>query len=349
MCLCVAILMAIARPASTAPPAQNASQDTAAANGSAQATEMPAGPEEIRNVALSVMSDELQKPGPAYTSSALARISELTGLAQEPLRHDLLALLDTLEAHRRDRTTTWETVTNLGGEGAGPKQVDKLMSELIKRLRKAVAGTGRYQLGLLVEQSASKARIPSYLARDLVLRALQAGLTGATTSLDGLPVKVGMLVEGRSTYRIEREGFPGLLLTADDQLDLTKVRDIHVPIAALLVEVLPESNHVKWALTETHPNLQPDCVLGFRMDEFSSSYPYVAGRPSSIPLVSATVQMRLERLDTGAYVHQARLEFSYDFWLEDDDEVRNLRLLDGFFRKAAAEIAAEADRYLSRE
>lgn len=348
MCLCVAMLVGIVPPASEADPVRNAFQDTAAANGSARAAATPSGAAEFQSVARSVLSEELEKPGPAYTSRLLTQISERTGLTEETLRHDLVALLDTLEAQRRARTTAWRAVTDLGGESTRPEQVDKLMAELIGRLRKALGGTATYQLGLLVEQSASKARMPSYLARDLVLRALRSGQSGTTTDLYGLPEKVGMLVEGRSSYRIELEGFEGLLLTAEDQLNLTKVRDIHKPIAALLAEVLPESEHVKWALTGSHPNLQPDCSLLFRIDEFYSEIVYGRDHPA-FPLVYATIHLQLEQVATGAYVHQAQLEFTYDSWLEEDDEVRNLRLLDTFFRKAATEIAGEVDRYLSPE
>jgi len=290
------------------------------------------------------VSQELQTPGSAYTSAVLARISEMTGLAQEPLRRELVARLDELEAHWSDRDAVWETVTDLGGDNAKPKQIDKLMSELIKRLRKALGGKGNYQLEQLVERSAGKARIPSYLAKDLVLAALEAGLTGDSAGSGGLPDRVGILVRGRSAYRIEIEGFPGLLLTAEDKLDLTKVRDIHRPISDLLVGALPESEHVKWALADAQPNLSPDCNLTFRVDAFYSSLPYP--REGTFPMVYVGIHVRLEHADSGAHLHQALVEFTYDFYLEQDPKARNLRLLDHVLHKAAAEIAGEVDRYL---
>ena len=360
LCTSAALAVGIASVAAEAAAVADASRDTseepgaarvAADTGAAQSSPPPVpSPTEapgVRHAALSVLSQELEKPGSAYTSGIFAQISETTGLAEKPLRLELASLLDDLEAHWRDRTALWKTVTGLGGDNARPKQVDRLMAELIKRLRKAVGGKGNYQLDQLVEQSAGKARMPSYLAKDLVLAALRAGLTGDAVGPGDRPDRVGILVQGRSAYRIEIDGFPGLLLTADDQLDLTKVRDAHRPIGDLLVEALPESEHVRWALTESHPNLEPDCILTFRIDELYSELPYP--REGSFPMVYADIHVRLEHADTGTHLHQALVEFSYDFFLEQEPEVRNLRLLDNVYRKAAAEITGEVDRYLGQK
>ena len=50
----------------------------------------------------------------------------------------MVILLDSLEAKREGKTSGWERIRASGGAQVEPKRVDKLVRELVKRVRKAL-------------------------------------------------------------------------------------------------------------------------------------------------------------------------------------------------------------------
>lgn len=163
--------------------------------------------ESVRALSLSAITERLRTPAPMYSLDVLSKIAEKRGETEEEVRTGLLALLDTLEAQRRAETDAWDALTGLGDKEADPKQVDKFLRELVKRMRKALQGTKNYDLAQLVQQAAGKAGIASYQARDLVLKAADLGLTGQSESVPRLPDKVGILVGARAATRWRSRAF----------------------------------------------------------------------------------------------------------------------------------------------
>lgn len=130
-------------------------------------------------------------------------------------------------------------------------------------------------------------------------------------------------------------------MTADDQLNLIKVRDIHVPITPLLVEALEESGHVKWALDAPHPRLQPCCHLMFEIREFYSTTEF------GIFGLHTTAFVLLQRMSDRSNLHAQRITFTYTFQGVTDERVGSLRLLDHYYQVAADEIRGVVHQYLN--
>ncbi len=339
-------------------------------------------PRSFQEVVLAVLGEQVQDLGSAYSQGVVKLIAQESGLDDAEVRSKLVELLDGLDAQRKGKTDAWKDVVAAGGKDIEAKKVDKFFKELSKELHKVVGKKGDYALESLVGKAASKARIQNYEGEDILVRLL--GPEDASSSLVSveLPEKIGIVVTGESSYAIDREGFEDLLITSQDRLTFNKVRDIHVPIATQLTEAMSGSGRVKWALEKVDPKLVPDCTLFFEIDWFSArsnasgggqpatqtqqpagdpqadedqgtaggqptgTLPPIGGQ-QNLPMLFMTAQIILEHTPSKAMLFRNKLEVTYDFNRELDDQIRSQRLLDKFYKQAAREMRKELDNFLA--
>ena len=296
--------------------------------------------QELRDAALHVIVEDLSKSGSSFSRDMLARIATASGLEEEEaVRSGLRELLDTLDDHRRGRTEVWRALTAVGGEDVEEKKMDRLLRELIGWGRKATQGTGNYGLRLVVRRSAEKARVPTHRALDLLAAVAGLGLTGRVAPAARLPDDLGILVTGRSEYRVDSSRFVGMLRTEEDVNHQTRFRDIHLALVTGLVTALLDVEGVRWAIDEPHPRLAPDCVLQVDVTDFFSR------QVRRDVTLYATVRISLSTA-VGVRLYSKDLELAYDFWLEHDEIVRNQRRLDNFLLKLTRDIRDEVGRFL---
>ena len=76
---------------------------------------------------------------PAHSTELLTRLSRESSVSQEELPARLIALIDTLEKERKDKSTTWKTLTLQGEPEIDAKRTDKLLHYLGKEARKVLS------------------------------------------------------------------------------------------------------------------------------------------------------------------------------------------------------------------
>lgn len=293
-----------------------------------------------RTAALTILAEELAKPGSGFSRDMLSRVGVATGRTDEALRTVLRSLLDDLDAERQDKTAAWKELTALGGEDGDVRKNDRLLHEFINWGRKATRGNNNYGMDLILERAAEKARLPTYRARELLVQFANLGLTGTARPAASLPEKLGLLVTGQSEYRVDPSRFLGMLISEEDISRQTRFRDIHVPLVAGLVEVLPEAEGVRWAIDGSHPRLEPDAELQLTVTDFFSR----RFRRD----VDLYVELRLAlRTTAGVLLYSTEVELAYDYRLEPDALVRGQRRLDAFLLKVSAVVRDEVGRYLA--
>jgi len=134
----------------------------------------------------------------------------------------------------------------------------------------------------------------------------------------------------------------------DDSLVEEKLTDFHKKILPFLIQELPKSYHVKWAVEKPTSQLQPDCRFYV---EISNLF-YPSGAHVYIPYIPALgfevniVLQSIEGGKTGSYLYNQTLMITYDFSAEEDERIRDLRLFDKCYEKIAQEIMKALDAFL---
>ena len=306
----------------------------------------PATAKDLRNAALHVLVEDLPRSGSSFSRDMLSRIATASGLEDQSVRAGLQILLDSLDHQRQRRTNVWKTLTSLGGDDVNEKKMDRLLREFIGWGLKVTEENGNYGLKLMVERSAKKAKVPARRAQDLLAAATSLGVTGEIAPGNDLPAKIGILVAGENTYRVDAYRFRFILMEVNED---TRFHDIHFPVVTGLLSALPELESVRWATDGPHPRLEADCILQVDVtDFFSSSVP-----PRNTTL-HATVRIALST-SANVLLYSRSLEVAYDVWLEPDygtapptGTVRNQRSLDIFLLKITAAVRDDIGRYLER-
>lgn len=318
---------------------------------------------------LEVLAQEVQDLESADSQGVVDQVAAKTGLDESEVRAGLIELLDKLTAERKGKTEAWQGLVSLGGEEVTEKQVAKFLTELIKVLRNPLQRKGSYALESLVRKASGKAKMPGYEAKDVLARAL--GVGGPWAGSVELPDQIGILIEGRSSYPLDRSRLEDLLVSADDKLNMTKVRDVHLHLAAALAEGLPQSGFVSWAAEKAPADQQPDCTLHIDVDGFgtgagtaaaaqpASGGEGAAGDPTgdptettteteaSFPVVHLTAQLLLEHKESGVVLFTDNMEFVYDFTQERDRTIQGQRELVNLYSKVAREMQSALDQFLA--
>ena len=127
---------------------------------------------------------------------------------------------------------------------------------------------------------------------------------------------------------------------------MEKVKDIHKPVTRALVDVLPESPRVKWALEKPRQPLEPDCRLYFIINDLKPMSSLVP--TGGLPALYTDVLIQLEHIESGTLLYLEELTVNYDFWLEPNEELKTLKRLDNYHEKIARELKVALDKYLAQ-
>jgi hypothetical protein len=119
----------------------------------------------LGSAVLSILLEDVAKPGSAFSRDMMTRISAATGLEGDSLQSGLQGLLDELDGHRKSKDADWQVLTDLGSPDVKRKKMDRVLREFIGWGHKAATGKGNYGLALVIERSAEKAKIPRDRAR----------------------------------------------------------------------------------------------------------------------------------------------------------------------------------------
>lgn len=296
--------------------------------------------QDLRNTALSVLLASLSTPGSVFSQDLLGHISSASGLSVDSVQTAITVMLDSLNEQRHRKTTPWLALIGAGGQDVSTRKMDRLVRAWIDWGQKAAGGDNNFGLNQIIERSAARAKIPTHRARELLAAAAGMGLTGSAATGDTLPSTFGLLVVGRSAYRVDGSRFAGLLLSEDDINRQTRFRDLHGRLTAKLIETLPELKGLRWAIDAPHPRLEPDAILQVDISDLFTQ------RVRRNIILHGTVRIALSTA-SGLRLFATDLDMAYDFWLEPDDQIRNQRRLDGFLRKFSDAICAEVERYLT--
>lgn len=315
--------------------------------------------ESLSKVATSALQQKLQGGSSFSSNDLLQQILQETGLSKPEINVRLLGLLDSLDHQRRQESEIWKNLIAVGGDEISPKKADRFLQELIKSARKTLQKSGNYSSQSILEQAAKKAKIVPFQANAFLLRILNAGSDSdsSVTHSKRLLDKVGLLVKTRSTYRIVISDGPRMIFekvlgkNPDDSLVKEKLSDFHKKALPFLIQELPKSDYVKWAVEEPTSLLQPDYRFYVEISELL----YPPGAHVYIPYISAlgfVVNVVLQSMDggkTGSYIYNQTLSITYDFSVEEDERIRDLRLLDKCYEKIAQETAKALDAFLSEQ
>ena len=224
---------------------------------------------------------ELSAPQMGRSGDFLKELAALTGLEEAEVRSNLLTLTDSLEARRKRKTAAWEALLALRPEGVEKREVADFLRHLLKESRKLVKGEESRSLGAAVKKAGRRARL-TYDGQALLLRIIGEP---SRRSAQGRAAdrKVGLLVEARpfllheDSPRENREdrleALRAHLLGRPDnnfymffgidtpQAVLDKSDELFAAVNGALIETLPRSERVKWAVDTAGKQLQPDYRL----------------------------------------------------------------------------------------
>jgi hypothetical protein len=223
----------------------------------------------------------LNAPKMGRSADFLKELSALTGMEEAEVRSNLLALADSLEARRKGKNGAWKTLLAARPEGVEEREAADFLKHLLKESRKLLEEEGSRSLDAAIKKAGRRARL-AYDGQALLL-----GLIGdpSRRASPARPAgsKVGILVDARpfllreNSPREDRlEAMRAYLLGKPDnnyymffgvrtpQEVLDKSDELFAAVKGALVEALPRSGKVKWAVAAAGNRLQPDYRLEVR-------------------------------------------------------------------------------------
>ncbi len=228
--------------------------------------------ERFRHDVFIALYETFDNGDPAHSTELLTRLSRESSISQEELPARLIALIDTLEKERKDKSTTWKTLTLQGEPEIDAKSADKLLHYLGKEARKVLSSNNDHLLDSGIKKAARKSRVPFFQSRTFILKSLDWALSDNVTNRK--EEAIGLLVGGH-TNRFEIGLDPLFIFfnTQDEAFVREQVREVQRFIIPALVRRLPESERILWAVRERESNVlvQPDFHLVFGVDSFNFS------------------------------------------------------------------------------
>ena len=85
----------------------------------------------LGSAVLSILLEDVAKPGSAFSRDMMTRISAATGLEGDSLQSGLQGLLDELDGHRKSKDADWQVLTDLGSPDVKRKKMDRVLREFI--------------------------------------------------------------------------------------------------------------------------------------------------------------------------------------------------------------------------
>ena len=217
---------------------------------------------------LRAVGDELLNSSPVSSQEFIQSLGADAGLEEEAVRAALLAELDTLEGHRKKKDPVWEGIQAAGGDKVTPKQIGKMVKELIKKARKTVKKSRDVPIEDLLKAGARKADLADYRARSAVLSALGIDTDSSDVYL-GFPPKVVLLFErGTRTAWVSSSGLNlGRGYDAQRITSPESMAAIRRDLESYVQRELNNSSEVHWISTRRTKGLEPNGRLIFSIVE----------------------------------------------------------------------------------
>ena len=209
---------------------------------------------------------------PAHSAEFLARLSRESDVSKEKLPARLIALIDTLEKQRKNKSTAWKTLTLQGEPEVDAKRAEKLLHYLGKESRKVLLSNNDHLLDSSIKKAARKSRIPFFQSRTFILNSLDWALSDNISNRK--ENDIGLLVGGHTNrFKIGLDPLFIFFNTQDEAFVREQVREVQRFIIPALVRRLPESERILWAVRERESNVlvQPDFHLVFGVENFNFS------------------------------------------------------------------------------
>ena len=228
----------------------------------------------LSNALYMTLQKHFAQQDPIYSHDIFDEVAQQSGIAESKLRPRLLAMLDSLDAQRKNNSETWAALLLQGNPDINPERTDKLVGYLVKESRKVLANKNNILLEKGVKKAARKAKVPFFQSRAYILKSLEWAqvISGGLQQQEIKPI--GFLVGGH-TNRFEVSLDPLFLFfkTEDEALVREQVREVQRFIIPAMVRRLPESDAILWAVRERETNalVLPDYHLRVGVDNLSFS------------------------------------------------------------------------------
>lgn len=220
----------------------------------------------------------LSAPKTGRSAEFLKELSAVTGMEEAEVRSRLLALTDSLEARRKRKSPAWKALLALRPQEVTEREASEFLKHLLKESRKVVEEGKNKPLNAVINKASRRARL-AYDGQALLMRIVgEPSRRSAPRPAAGR--KAGILVEARPFFLHEdspkeewleslgahllRE--PGNNYFAFFRVDtargvLEKSEELFAAVEGALVEALPGSAMVKWAVATAGSRLRPDYRL----------------------------------------------------------------------------------------
>lgn len=203
----------------------------------------------FRGVVFSALLEETRRTDVLGDSETLIRkIRDRSGLNEENVRMGLTDLLDSLDEVRQGQTEAWHALLASGEPGIESKQIERMVEELAKGLRRAVEQRSMCDLERLVQQAAKKAKLEAFQVTDFVANRLADSLARTVE----LPERSSIVVVGSNRALRSGDFYP----TAEELEPWVEANILHQLISRLAS--LKVVNQVTWC----HPQLTQEKVAG---------------------------------------------------------------------------------------
>lgn len=243
--------------------------------------------------------DRLNAPKMGRSADFLSDLSALTGMEEAEVRSRLLAMTDSLEARRKRNSPAWKTLLALRPQEVTEREASEFLKHLLRESRKLVEEDKSKSLNSVINKASRRSRL-AYDGQALLMRIVGEPSRRSARARAG-DRKVGILVKARpfllhrDSPREDRgdrlEALKVRLLGKPDnnfymffgvdtpQAVLDKSDELYAAVKAALIEALPGSARVKWAVGTAGKQLQPDHRLLVRYS-YDLASPAQTGDPS---------------------------------------------------------------------
>ena len=248
----------------------------------------------LHQATLTLLHQRLQKTQLGTSTAVVQTLSGETGSTPADVRLGLLALLDQLEKHRKDQTTSWQRLVEIDSE-ISPKQADRFLGRLLQESRKVLTKEGTFGLDSLLKRAARKSRLAGnggLLLERMVAMGLGESTPGREAAqrhalLETLPQQIGLAITV-----IEDERNKGLRAGLRDRLEkvvgnpqvlspylkffggsdvdriVDQVDQVEQQTLWALKQALPASPRVKWVVEQGGGPQTTDFELSLRIIQF---------------------------------------------------------------------------------
>ena len=255
----------------------------------------------------------LNAPKMGRSANFLKELSAVTGMEDAEVRGRLLALTDSLEAGRKRNSPSWKALLALRPQEVTEREASEFLKHLLKESRKIVAEEMNKPLNAVINKASRRAGL-AYDGQALLTRIV--GAPSRPSDRRPAAPRAGILVDARpfllqenssredwlENLRVHLLGRPNnnffmFFGTDTPQGVIDRSDELFAAVEGALVEALPASAKVKWAVAAAGNRLRPDHRLLVR-------YRYGLINPEQRGVEEWTIlflvtEMRLIDIETG--------------------------------------------------